>query len=147
MKLCFSSLFIYSICLFGFHCNAQVSADPEDPRRFTSKRISSDIYLQGSLPVGDNYFTDGLGSGLGFGGRIQYFVFKDIFLGVGLSYEFYDVTERAIVGNYSSTRKSSLYTYGGYEFEIKPQIDLGVFIGIGFNSSRNKLISGQGSDN
>ncbi len=123
--------------------NAQVK-DSIDVADEPFRLVAFDIYLQRGFPTGDNFVGNGFEPGIGFGSRIQFYVYKDIYVGGALTQDYFDVKNPAATGLFDRTTKFNAYLYAGYDYKLNDIWRVQADLGYGYSQNKNRLDSGNG---
>ncbi|WP_179375341.1 hypothetical protein [Winogradskyella wichelsiae] len=114
---------------------------------FSSRERQTFVVLSNgfNLPItaGNNFIGQGLegNSGLDFG--FQLYLYKQFFIGFSLNYNFFDVKDQSVVGNYKKTKVNEELLNIGYEFLPTDKLRLGVVASVtGSARFKNKQSSG-----
>ncbi|TCK64780.1 hypothetical protein DFQ05_2517 [Winogradskyella wandonensis] len=91
------------------------------------KSYSIEYSFQYPISHGNNFIGEAYDGKNGYSLRLKLFVYKQLFLGYNQSGSNFDVSNTALVGNYSSTRTYERFFYVGYELLPFSRVRLGLY--------------------
>ena len=125
----------------GYSQNKEVSSVRDTETTSVKKSIFYDDKRQKSYSVeysfqlptatGNNFMGEALDGKNGYSLRFKLFLYKQFFVGYNQSGSNFDVTDTALVGNYSSTRANERFFYLGYELLPINKVRLGLYSSFG----------------
>ena len=105
--------------------------------------IAYSLGYHNPIASGDNFIGKGLRGNGGFRFKIQIYAYKQLFIGGSIGATYFNVKDRAVVGDYNKTRISESYLYLGYEFVVAPEFRIGITSSVlGSSRYKNKKSSG-----
>lgn len=143
MRSIFRRVVIVFICLGYFTISAQESK-VENSNSFPNKNFTTDLYFQGAIPSGDNFIGNGLSSGTGFGLRLQFYVYRGIYIGGSLAQDFFRVDDTGAIGEFDKATKFNAYFYAGYDYQWNDDWNITADLGYGYSQNKNRQSSLQG---
>ncbi len=122
--------YILGILVFAYgFVSSQEKQEPSVKSDWQKLGFGSIEYAQPS-PTGDNFFGQGLQGRRGFNLKAQFFVYKHIFIAGTYGSSVFGVTDKAIVGNYESTKVQHQYINIGYEILPFRNIRMGLSLSV-----------------
>lgn len=130
-----NTLFCFSL-LFSMFCIGQNGKEVEDDfdkdlNIINSQRLgyfSADYYFP--QPNGNNFIGRGTEGKSGFNAKLQFYVYKQFFVGITLGNTYLQVSDPSFTGNYSKTTIRNQYLFMGYEFLPFDKTRFGLSLGI-----------------
>ena len=143
MKSIIKNVALASLFFCSFISNAQVSAD-KSLDKFPDRIFAADLFIQSAMPSGDNFIGNGLSNGIGYGLRLQFDVYNNIYVGGSLTQDFFDVENTQLIGEFSRATKFNAYLFAGYDYVINDDWNITGDLGYGYSQNKNRQNSFQG---
>ncbi|AZQ44478.1 hypothetical protein EJ995_09560 [Nonlabens ponticola] len=125
-------------------CQGQ-SIIANDKDEVLERAFMFDLHMQRTVPSGDNFIGNGLEFGYGFGSRLAFKVYDDIYVGGALSLDYFDVQDTNVIGEFDRSTKFNAYLFVGYDFRINETWNATADIGYGYSQNKNRQNFDQGS--
>ena len=146
------SFFITCLLVLGVFNQSTAQEQDNDPVLNDStsedegRRIFAfDWYLQQPIPTGDSFVGSNFTGRLGFGTGLQFYPYKNVYLGGALNFDYFKNDNPLDTGTYDRSHRFNAYFFAGYEFVFHNKIRVGVDVGYGYTQFRNRQSPEQGN--
>ncbi|WP_405368274.1 hypothetical protein [Nonlabens sp. Asnod2-A12] len=143
MRLITRKILIIATVLSSYYSYSQENTT-EKSHSLPDRVFAIDFYLQRALPSGDNFIGNGLSDGTGYGIRMQFDIYKNIYVGGALSQDFFSVKNTDVIGEFNRATKFNAYLFLGYDYQLNDDWNITADLGYGYSQNKNRQSTEQG---